>query len=120
MQPGLGDGVGDQLRVAGGVENGSLILKVPAELVYPDQIAVVHHCQGALYVFDGQRLGVFPLARSGGGIAHMADCHGAVEPFQCLFGEDIAYQPHVLVKGLLPVVDGSDAAGLLPPVLKSV
>ena len=120
VEPGLGDGVGDELGVAGGVEDGPLVLKVPAELVHPHQIAVVDHRQGALHVLDGQGLGVLPFPRPGGGVAHMAHRHGAVEPVQGLLVKDLAHQAHVLVKGLLPAVDGRDAAGLLPTVLEGV
>ena len=79
VEPRLGDGVGDQLGVAGGVEDGALVLKLPPQGVHPHQVAVVHHRKGALYIFDGQGLGVLPLPRAGGGVAHMAHRHGAVE-----------------------------------------
>ena len=81
-QPLLSDGVGDQFRVTGGVEDGSLVLKGAAQLVDAHQVAVVNHRQGALHILDGQGLGVLPLSGPGSGIADVAYRHGAVEPVQ--------------------------------------
>ena len=120
VEPGLGNGVGDELRVAGGVEDGPFVLKVPAELLHPHQVTVVDHRQSALHVLDGQGLGVLPLPRPGGGIPHMPHCHGPVQLFQRLLVKDLAHQAHVLVKGLFPVIDHRNAAGLLSPVLEGV
>ena len=95
------------------MENGSLILKLLPQLVPPYQVSVVDHRQGALHIFDGQGLGVLPLPGPGGGIAHMAHGHGPVQPLEGLLVKHLADQAHVLIKGLLPVIDGGDAASLL-------
>ena len=50
----------------------------------------------------------------------MAHRHGAVQPVQDIRMEHLPHQPHILVEGHLPVIDGCDPAGLLPPVLKGV
>ena len=50
----------------------------------------------------------------------MAHRHGPIQALKGLPVEDLADQSHVLIKGLLPVIDGRDAAGLLPPVLEGV
>ena len=102
------------------MENGPLILKLLPQLVHPYQVSVVDHRQGALHIFDGQGLGVLPLPGPGGGIAHMAHGHGPIQPLKGLFVKHLADQAHILIKGLLPVVDGGDAAGLLPPVLQGI
>ena len=102
------------------MENGPLILKLLPQLVHPYQVSVVDHRQGALHIFDGQGLGVLPLPGPGGGIAHMAHGHGPVQPLEGLLVKHLADQAHVLIKGLLPVIDGGDAASLLSPVLQGV
>ena len=117
-EPLLGDGVGDELGVGSGLEDGAPVLKGGAQLVGVDQIAVVGHGQGALDVLEGQGLGVFPAAAAGGGVAHVAHGHGAPQPVQNFGGEHLSHQAQVLVKGQLTVLNGGDAAGLLSPVLK--
>ena len=119
-QPGLGDGVGDELGVAGGLENGPLVLESCAQLVRMGQIAVVGQGQGSLDIPQRQRLGVLPAGPARGGIAHMAHRHGPVQPVQDRLVKHLPHQSRVLVIGHLPVIDGGDAAGLLPPVLEGV
>ena len=60
------------------------------------------------------------VVAAGGAVAHMAHGHGAVEALKGLLVKHLADQAHILVKGLLPVVDGRDSAGLLAPVLQGV
>ena len=120
MEPGLGNGVGNELRVAGGVEDCPLVLEPGPQPVHVHQIAVVDHRQRSLHILDGQGLGVLPRPSAGGGVAHMAHRHGPIQALKGLPVEDLADQSHVLIKGLLPVIDSRDAAGLLPPVLEGV
>ena len=50
----------------------------------------------------------------------MANRHGPAQSIQDVLMEHIPHQPQVFMIGQLPVVDGGDAAGLLPPVLEGV
>ncbi len=117
-EPFLGDGVGDELGVGGGLEDGAPVLKGGAQLVGVDQVAVVGYGQGALDVLEGQGLGVLPAAAAGGGVAHVAHGHGAPQLVQNFRGEHLSHKAQVLVKGHLTVLNGGDAAGLLSPVLE--
>ena len=119
-QPLLGNGVGDELGVGGGLEDGAPVFKEGAQFGGVHQVAVVSHRQGALDVLEGQGLGVFPLPAAGGGVAHMAHGHGAIETVQHVGVEHVSHQAHILVEGEHPLVDGGDATGLLPPVLEGV
>lgn len=119
-QPFFGNGVGDDLGVTGGLENSAVVLILLPQGLRIDQIAVVDHGQGSLDVRQSQRLGVFPLALSGGSVADMPHRHGTVEFVQNLLVEHVAHQPDVLVVGQFPVIGHRDAAGLLTPVLEGV
>ena len=102
------------------MEDGPLVLEPGPQPVHVHQIAVVDHRQRSLHILDGQGLGVLPRPSAGGGVAHMAHRHGPIQALKGLPVEDLADQSHVLIKGLLPVIDGGDAASLLSPVLQGV
>ena len=117
-EPLPGDDVGDDLRVAGGVEDGAGHFQLGAQLVGVGQVAVVGQGHAALVVVDHDGLGVEPPVPSGGGVAHMAHGHGAgTQVVQDLRGKDLAHQPHVLVVPEQTVVADHNAAALLAPVL---
>ena len=119
-----GDAVCDHLGVRIGVEDGAVLFQVLPERAGIDQIAVVRQGEGALYVIHDQRLGVFQLRRSGGGVADMSDPEIAGQLFQILFAEDFIYKPHAPAAvdiALRPFcVADCDAAGFLAAVLQGV
>ena len=76
--------------------------------------------QGALDIFQRQRLGVLPAHAAGGGVTNVAHRHRTAQLVQDRTAEHVPHQPQILVERELPVVDGCNAAGLLPPVLQRV
>jgi len=117
----LGDDVGNDLGIAGGVENGALHLQRPAQLHGVHQIAVVGQRHAALDVVDHDGLAVFPPVSAGGAVAHMAHGHGAAgKGIQHRLCEHLIEQARVLIVRKQSVVVHHDAAALLPPVLEGV
>src|SRR5205085_2848567 len=83
-----------------------------------DDVAVVGDGDLAALALYDHRLRVAEDARTGGGVAGVADGGHAVEAVQRVLVEDLADQPHALVAAEgLPVGDG-DAGALLAAVLQ--
>ena len=117
----LGDDVGDDLRVAGGVEDGAVQLQLAAQLEGVAQVAVVGQRQLALLVVDLDGLAVVSVVGAGSAVAHMTHRHGAIgEVVHDVLGEHIADEPQILVGVKESVVTDHDAAALLPSVLEGV
>ena len=120
-QPLLGDDVGDNFGVTGGVEDGPGQLQLVPEGGGVAEISVVGQGHAALLVVDLNGLAVAPVGGPGGAVAGVAHRHSSPgESVQNLFGEDLPHQPQVLVGGEHPVVVDHDAAALLSPVLESI
>ena len=120
-QPLLGDDIGDDLGVAGAVEDGPGQLQFIPELGGVAQVAVVGQCHAALLVVDLNGLAVAPVGGPGGAVTGVAHRHSPLgEPVQHLAGEHLPYQPQVLVGGEDPVVIDYNAAALLSPVLEGI
>ena len=120
-QPRLGDGVGDDLRVAGTVENRALQLEFPTQLQGVGQITVMSQSHGSFHMAHHQRLGVADVDVAGCGIPDMP--HGDTSPaqlFQHLSGEHLWHQPHRPVRAENPILVDGDATALLSPVLQRV
>ena len=88
-----------------------------AEELGVDEIAVVPDGDLAAEVLLEQRLGVARQARSGGGIAIVADACLAGEAVQHVAGEHFGDQAHTDVRGQFAVIAHGDARGLLPTML---
>ena len=58
----------------------------------------MRHRKRSFHIFDGQRLRVFAARTASGGIADMADRHGAAEPVERIRAEYLADQADVLVE----------------------
>ena len=84
------------------------------------QITIVGHREGALNVFQRQRLGVLPADAAGGGVAHMAHRHGPSQLVQHPLVKHIPHQTQVLMIGELSVIHRGNPTGFLPPVLQGV
>ena len=120
-QPLLGDDVGDNFGVTGGVEDGPGQLQLVPEGGGIAQVAVVGQGHAALLVVNLDGLAVASVGGSGGAVAGVPHRHGPLgKPVQDLSGEDLPHQPQVLVGGEYPVVVDHDAAALLSPVLESI
>ena len=121
MQPGVGDGVGHDLGIAGGVEDGALELVLPPQFGGVGQVAVVGQGHIALNVAQNQGLGVYAAHVAGGGVPHMADGDVAfAQFFQAGGGKDVGDQAVIPVAGEDAVVVDRDAAAFLASVLQSV
>lgn len=116
-QPLLGDGVGDNLCVAGGLEDGAVVLVLGAQRLGVYQIAVVDHGQGSLDIGQGQRLSIFPFSLSRGGIANMAHRPWYRSLVQNIRVKDVTDQTQIFIVGQLPVIGHRNTAGLLAAVL---
>ena len=117
----LGDDVGDDLRVAGGVEDGAVQLQLTAQLEGVAQVAVVCQRQLALLVVDLDGLAVVPVVGAGGAVADVPHRHGAVgEVVHDVLGEHVADESQILVGVEESVVTDHDAAALLTTVLEGV
>ncbi len=121
LEPLPGDDMGDNLGIAGGVEDAAGKLQLLPQLGGVHQVAVVGHRHGALDVVNDHGLGVGPAAGAGGGVPDMAHSHlPLAQGGQDVLGEDLAHQPQVLMVADDPVIADGDAAALLPPVLEGV
>ena len=115
----LGDDVGNDLGVGGGVENGASQLQFFPQVIGIDQVSVVAQGHGAFHVVHHDGLGVGPAGAAGGAVAHVADGHVALaQLFHFHGGEHVVHQPGVLMGGEDPVVVHHDAAAFLAPVLQ--
>ena len=118
-QPLLGDQVGDDLGIAGRMEDGAGQFQFVAKLSGVGQVAVVGQGQLALLVVDLDGPAVAPAGGAGGGVAGVGDHHLPLrEGGQHLFGKDLVDQAQVLVGSEDAVVIHDDAATLLAPVLE--
>ena len=120
-QPLLRDDIGDDLGIAGGVEDRAAQLQLLAQLPGVDEVAVMAQSQGALEVVDEHGLSVDAALCAGGAVAAVAHGHAAlVQLFQHVAGKDLVDQAHVLVAVDHAVVVDGDAAALLPAMLQGV
>ena len=121
LEPLADDDVGDDLRVAGHVEDGAIQLQLPAQLKGVDQVAVVGQGHMALDVVDDDGLGVQRAAEAGGAVAHMANGHGAGAQLLENAGREYrADEALLLVEAENAVVVDHDAAALLAAVLEGI
>ena len=122
VQPFPGDVAGDQLRIDGGLKNGSRIFQLPAKLRRVHQISVMRKPQRSLHVVQHQRLRVFSGAASRRGIPHVSHADIPLQPADVLRMKDLVDQSHVLYGSDLSLRPGGiahgDAAALLPSVLQ--
>ena len=120
-QPLLRDDIGDDLGIAGGVEDRASQLQLLAQLPGVNEVAVMAQSQGALEVIDQQGLGIAAALGAGGAVAAVAHGHAALmELFQHITGKNLVDQTHVLVAVDHAVVVDGDAAALLPAMLQGV
>ena len=94
LQSLLGDDVGDDLRIAGAVEDGASQLQGAAKLKGVAQVAVVGQGKLSFLMVDHNGLAVFPVVASGGAVAYVSDGHGSLgKPAQNLPGKNIINRP---------------------------
>ncbi|MPM99422.1 hypothetical protein SDC9_146613 [bioreactor metagenome] len=120
-EPFLHDDIGDDLRVGGGLKNGTLGLQLLPQLVGIGEVAVVGQGHAALVVIYQNGLDISFVIAAGGAVAYVA--HGDValpQRLKMLRREHVAHQSHVPIGGEHAVVVHHDAAALLPPMLQSV
>ena len=91
-----------------------------AQLGGVDEVAVVPEGDHVAVAAAHQRLRVLPVARAGGGVAHVADGVLAAEAREHLLVEHLADEAQVLDDRDLAVVAHGDAGALLAAVLQGV
>ncbi len=117
---GVGDELDDDLGVGGGLEVSAVALQAGAQVAQVDQVAIVGDGDEALGGVDADGLGVEQGRVAGGGVAGVADGHGAGELGQHVVGEDFRDQAHALDVGQMQAVGGGDAGRLLAAMLQGV
>jgi hypothetical protein len=110
---------GDDLRVRRGPERHPALAQLGVQRHGVDQVAVVGERQLAV-VGAVDRLRVLPGAGAGGGVAHVADRHVALEGAQALLAEDLVDQPQLALGHDVAALHAGDPRGLLAAVLKRV
>ena len=121
LQPFPYDDVGDDLGIAGHVEDGACHLQLLPKLAGVGQRTVVGQRHQALAVVHHDWLGVLHRVDARGAVAHVAHGHVALAQIvHHIGGKYILHQPRVLV-GAQPAlfIDG-DAGALLPAVLQRI
>ena len=120
-QPLPGDDVGDDLGIAGTMEDSSRQLQLVSKLGCIAQISVVRQGHMSFLVIDLDGLAVAPVGGPGCAVAGMAHRHSPLgQPVQRLAGKDLPHQPQVLAGGEYPVVVDHNAAALLSTVLEGI
>ena len=115
------DGVGDDLGVRGGAEDGAVELVALAQLGGVREVAVVREGHAALDVADDEGLGVLAALAAGGAVAAVGDGHAPLGQLaEHVLREDLADEARVRVAGDDAVVVHGDAAALLAAVLQGV
>src|SRR6266571_331882 len=114
------DQVQDDLRVAGGAEDGALLLETVADGRGVDQVAVVGDPDLSLARFDHERLGVLQAALHGGGVSHVADRQVALQPAELILLEDARDMAHASLLVQTVAAGGDDAGRFLAAVLQTV
>ncbi len=119
---GLGQQVDDDFGIVGGLEDRPVGLILIAKEGRVDQVAVVSQGNRAVREFAHEGLGVDEGARSGGGIADMADGEGIAQPLQdaVVLAENAGDLSHAGVALDAIAIAGGDPGGFLAPMLKAV
>ena len=116
----MGDELDDDLGVGGGLEVSAVALQAGAQVAEVDQVAVVGDGDEALGGVDADGLGVEQRRVAGGGVAGVADGHGAGQLGEHVVGEDFRDQAHALDVGQMLAVGGGDAGRFLAAMLQGV
>lgn len=115
----VGDGIGNDLGVAGGVEYRTVELQRLPQLGGVCQVAVVGERHAALDMIDDQGLGVFAALPAGCGVADVPHRQlASAELLQALWREDLTDKAEVPISRYDAVVVDGNAAALLSPVLE--
>ena len=112
--------VDDDFGVAGGLEDGALLLQAGANFQRIGDVAVVRQRDLALVALHHDGLRVEQRRIAGGGVARVADGQRAGKLRQHVGGEDVGDQPHGLVQLQLLAVGRGDARRFLPAMLQRV
>ena len=71
-------------------------------------------------VFDHERLSITLIAVSRRGVARVADCVRPFEPLEHIFGEDVGYVAHFLMREYLIAIRRGNPCALLPAMLQGI
>ncbi len=117
----LGDDVGDDFGVIGGVKNRTAKFKLLAKFLRIDQVAIVRQCQCALVVIDKHRLCIATAFGACRGITAMSDRHFSLwHPLQNGTGEHFVDQTNILMRSDHAVGIDGDPTAFLSAVLQCI
>ena len=114
----LGDEVGDDLGVVGGMEERAFRLKLSAQFVGVEDGAVMRDRERSFDVGNEKRLGVFAGVAADGGIADVSQRNAAGHGGEVCVGKDVRDKTEILFAGDDPVLIDGDTAGFLTAVLE--
>ena len=106
---GVGDELDDDLGVGSGLKVSAIAFEAGTDVAEVDEVAVVGDGDEALGGVDADGLGVEESRVAGGGVAGVADGHGAGELGEDVVGEDFRDEAHALDVGQMIAVGGGDA-----------
>src|SRR5262245_43853829 len=110
----------DNFSIGSGLEDGTRILQLLAQHFRVDQITVVGNRDGSLGIFNDEGLSIFQMTLAGGGVAIVADCPRAIQPFDDVFTKDIGNQTHLPMGNKSSAIGGDNATRLLTTVLECI
>ena len=102
------------------MEVSAVALEAGADVAEVDEVAVVRDGDEALGGVDADGLGVEQGRVAGGGVARVADGHGAGELGEHVVGKDFRDQAHAFDVGEALAVGGGDAGRFLAAMLQGV
>ena len=110
----------DDFGVAGGLEDGALLIQLRANFQCVSDVAVVGQGNFALIAFHQDGLGVEQRRIAGGGIARVSDGQRARQAAQRVCIEDVGDQPHGFVELQTLAVGRRNPRRLLPAMLQCI